>query len=80
MKDDIEVVKEKEENLGVDYFPGSSNAQNYHNEGAARPELGSELVVWWDEPEDQDPENPLNWSLTKKWTNILTISVISFLV
>ena len=80
MRDEIEVVKEKEENLGVDSFLGSSNSQNNNNGGTARPELGSELIVSWDEPEDQDPENPLNWSLTKKWTNILTISVISFLV
>ncbi|KAK9442372.1 cycloheximide resistance protein [Metarhizium brunneum] len=38
------------------------------------------LTVWWDEPEDQDAENPINWSATKKWTNILTISATSFLV
>lgn len=41
---------------------------------------GSEFVVWWNEPADQDPENPLNWSSKKKWLNIMTISVISFLV
>lgn len=44
------------------------------------PEPGSEFVVWWNEPADQDPENPLNWSSKKKWLNIMTISVISFLV
>jgi hypothetical protein len=43
-------------------------------------EAGSSLVVGWTEPEDQDPENPRNWSSMKKWVNILTISVISFLV
>ncbi|KAI1848736.1 hypothetical protein JX266_005595 [Neoarthrinium moseri] len=40
----------------------------------------AEFIVWWDEPEDQDPSNPMNWSSTRKWINILTISVISFLV
>lgn len=34
--------------------------------------------VWWDEPEDQDPEKPTNWPPAKKWANIITISVISF--
>jgi hypothetical protein len=43
-------------------------------------EPSSDIVVWWDEPEDQDPENPMNWSSTKKWFNICTISVISFIV
>lgn len=43
-----------------------------------RPEPG--IVVWWDEPEDQDPENPMNWPSKMKWANILTIAVISFLV
>ncbi|KAK3308171.1 major facilitator superfamily domain-containing protein [Chaetomium strumarium] len=38
------------------------------------------IAVGWEEPEDQDPENPVNWSSVVKWTNILTISVISFLV
>lgn len=43
-------------------------------------EPGSEFVVWWNEPADQDPENPMNWSSRRKWFNIITISVISFLV
>jgi len=38
------------------------------------------FVVWWSEPEDQDPENPRNWSPFVKWSNILTIATISFLV
>ena len=46
----------------------------------AQREPGAEFIVWWDEPIDQDPENPMNWSLSKKWVNILTISTISFLV
>ena len=40
----------------------------------------SQLTVWWEEPEGQDPENPMNWSPWVKWTNIITISVISFVV
>ncbi|KAL7952707.1 cycloheximide resistance protein [Trichoderma compactum] len=45
-----------------------------------RIESCTSLSVWWDEPEEQDPENPMNWPATKKWANILTISVMSFLV
>lgn len=49
---------------------------------SAEPDGGANamLDVWWAEPEDADPSNPMNWSSRKKWTNILTISVISFLV
>lgn len=48
--------------------------------GTADSAPGSEFVVWWNEPADRDPENPMNWSSRKKWFNIITISVISFLV
>ncbi|KAH7390191.1 major facilitator superfamily domain-containing protein [Cadophora sp. MPI-SDFR-AT-0126] len=41
---------------------------------------GAEFIVWWDEPEEQDTANPMNWSATKKWGNICTISIISFIV
>jgi hypothetical protein len=34
-------------------------------------------VVDWDGPDD--PENPLNWSQAKKWTNIATISSITLI-
>jgi hypothetical protein len=53
---------------------GEATSENAHREP------GSEFVVWWEEPANQDPENPLNWSSRKKWLNIMTISVISFLV
>lgn len=59
------LLRPKDENItGENVHPGPS----------------SEFVVWWNEPADQDPENPLNWSSRKKWLNILTIAVISFLV
>jgi hypothetical protein len=50
------------------------------NGGVTEPGQNAEFIVWWDEPEDQDPENPMNWSSKTKWMNILIISVISFLV
>jgi hypothetical protein len=31
-------------------------------------------TVWWDEPEDQDPANPMNWSETAKWGNVAILS------
>ena len=34
-------------------------------------------VVNWDGP--NDPENPLNWPASKKWTNIAFLSAITFL-
>jgi hypothetical protein len=49
-------------------------------DGVAYSELDSQFTVWWEEPEDQDRENPRNWSPWRKWTNIITISVISFVV
>ncbi|KAH8595870.1 major facilitator superfamily domain-containing protein [Bisporella sp. PMI_857] len=63
-----EEIKLEEQNVSVIQRSKSSTAK-YETDG-----------VWWDEPEDQDPANPMNWTSTKKWTNISVISVISFLV
>ena len=75
-----EADKEKEEKVSAQ--PPSAFLKSKHktNGGTTPAEPGSELIVWWDEPENQNPENPMNWSSAKKWVNILVISVISFLV
>ncbi|KAL2208267.1 MFS general substrate transporter [Sarocladium strictum] len=35
--------------------------------------------VWWTEPEDKDPENPMNWSNGRKWGIISILSILTFL-
>lgn len=75
-----EVAKEKEEKINANPPSASLNSKRETDGGAAPAEPGSDLIVWWDEPEDQDPENPMNWSSTRKWVNICVISIISFLV
>jgi hypothetical protein len=37
------------------------------------------FLVYWSEPEDQDPENPMYWSPTHKWIIIGTLSFLTFL-
>ncbi|KAJ5960899.1 uncharacterized protein N7479_008049 [Penicillium vulpinum] len=39
----------------------------------------SEYDVFWAEPENEDPEKPMNWSSTRKWTIIGMVSFITFL-
>lgn len=51
---------------------------NTGGEKEARLET-SEFEVWWNEPADQDPENPMNWTNKKKWSNIAVMSAITFL-
>lgn len=78
--------KKEEEKINLERLSASSSPHPRHeinDDPAAPAEPASELliIVWWDEPEDSNPvENPMNWSSTKKWANILLISVISFLV
>jgi hypothetical protein len=38
-----------------------------------------EFLVGWEEPEDKDPANPLNWSQGRKWGIIAVLSSITFL-
>ncbi|KAI1147590.1 MFS general substrate transporter [Nemania diffusa] len=37
------------------------------------------ILVGWEEPEDQDPANPMNWSAAWKWGNIAQLSALTFL-
>lgn len=70
----------KEEKIDTNASSITPKSKHEPNSGAIEPEPGSQFIVWWDEPADQDPENPMNWSSKRKWSNILSISVISFLV
>lgn len=36
-------------------------------------------VVWWDEPANQDPENPMNWTEKKKWINIALLAMCTLI-
>jgi hypothetical protein len=36
-------------------------------------------LVWWDEPAEQDPANPMNWATRRRWTIIAILSFITFL-
>jgi hypothetical protein len=38
-----------------------------------------EFDVWWSVPEDEDPDNPRNWSNSQKWTIIASLSLVTFL-
>jgi hypothetical protein len=35
--------------------------------------------VWWSVPEDEDTDNPRNWSNSQKWTIIASLSLVTFL-
>lgn len=75
-----DIGRVEREELGANPSTSSSNSKHETNRSAVEREPRSDLIVWWDEPEDRDPENPMNWSSTRKWVNILTISTIGFLV
>ncbi|KAJ8125894.1 hypothetical protein O1611_g7743 [Lasiodiplodia mahajangana] len=54
--------------------PSSTEENTHEPNGVAIP-----ILVGWEEPEDQDPENPLNWPARRKWGNIAQLSAITFL-
>jgi hypothetical protein len=39
----------------------------------------SEYDVFWEEPDSEDPANPMNWSSARKWSIIGMVSFITFL-
>jgi hypothetical protein len=53
--------------------------ENGDRKDGASSGSSNELIVWWEEPEDQDPSNPMNWPDSKKWSIIGTLSLMTFL-
>lgn len=61
----------------------TKDTASYDPEKAAIDEVSvtrdQEFEVYWEEPADQDPENPMNWSFARKTTIIALVSFVSFL-
>jgi multidrug resistance protein len=84
---DIENDIEKEKGIAISSSTSiSSQTQTPADEEAALPqkELSDEAneeadpnIVFWDGPDD--PQNPMNWSTTRKWLSIGLVSMITFL-
>jgi hypothetical protein len=72
--------KDDEEKAGFDISSETLVPSNESGNGVEDIKPEDQFMVWWDEPAEQDATNPMNWPSAKKWTNILTISAISFLV
>lgn len=90
---DVYLPSESEEKkpgdaIYVNTTPSTSSLKFESPNASARPDHEVALVTnsktilvgWDDTPDQPDPENPLNWKPLIKWSNILIISVISFLV
>lgn len=67
---DIEAGVEKTRNTMASREPV------FDHDKITSPELN---MVWWDEPADQDPANPMNWTTWQKWIIISILSFITFL-
>ena len=46
---------------------------------AGKEVVNRENIVWWEEPADQDPSNPMAWPQRRKWGIIATMSFMTFL-
>ncbi|KAM0719288.1 hypothetical protein Q7P37_005193 [Cladosporium fusiforme] len=69
---DSESFDEKDEE--ADESAGAENA----TAPALQPETEESNIVGWDGP--QDPENPQNWSSKYKWTALMTLACMTFVV
>lgn len=57
-------------NIGVYETP----SEKEESAEAVEVEPADQNIVWWEEPEDQDPANPTNWSEMVKWGNVAILS------
>ncbi|KAF1982316.1 membrane transporter [Aulographum hederae CBS 113979] len=63
-----------------DLEKGTESATTAPIEGClSAPEPADPNIVFWDEPADQDPQNPMNWSAKMKWGNIALLSTLSLI-
>lgn len=65
------VSEQQQPPFGHDIERGQEEATNDKSEDS------DPNIVDWDGPDD--PENPMNWSLSKKNINVLLVSVFTFL-
>ncbi|KAF2212828.1 hypothetical protein CERZMDRAFT_121117 [Cercospora zeae-maydis SCOH1-5] len=70
-RSDPQLVGSTDKDLEIQ-LPSNGEAEEEEEEGEEDPNL-----VFWDGP--NDPANPQNWSVAKKWSQIALISVLSFL-
>ncbi|KAB2570312.1 Efflux pump rdc3 [Lasiodiplodia theobromae] len=67
---------------GISRAPSTSASETVNGEQQNRQEQGQSQdedanLVWWDG--DDDPENPMNWSTKKKWSNLGLMSCVTFI-
>jgi hypothetical protein len=76
---DVEMVGSDAATCGInEAIKGTSPPNTSKEEENATPPTDP-FDVWWDEPANQDPENPMNWSMSRKWVSIAVLSAITFL-
>lgn len=51
--------------------------QQQEEEEQGKPQEDDRNLVGWDG--DDDPENPLNWTSKKKWTNLALLSLVTLI-
>ncbi|KAF2456728.1 membrane transporter [Lineolata rhizophorae] len=74
---DLGPEKDVRPDTPVDLETGVSQRQDAAVDGVD-DEPADPNVVWWDEPADRDPHNPMNWSARRKWGTIAILSMLTF--
>lgn len=76
---DLEIGRPGSTNDQINDTAGISPPNNAEDKKTAASPAEQNLEVWWDEPVDQDPLNPMNWPASQKWRMIAVLSSITFL-
>jgi hypothetical protein len=80
-------AKERELGHSIGDAESTRSAEKGAQIGDEEAQLGSEPSkseetdpneVWWDD-EATDPQNPLNWKTSRKWSNLSILSFITFI-
>ena len=76
---DLEIGHVESTNSEINDATGNSPPNAAEEKHTAASPIEQNLDVWWDEPVDQDPLNPMNLPDSQKWGTIAVLSSTTFL-
>lgn len=75
MSVDTDLQNSQSRDHGHDPEMATNTVQNGEESKATE----ANMEVFWEEPANQDPANPMNWGATRRWVIIAMVSFITFL-
>ena len=78
-KKDIEARATERQDAEDDAIKYAADKVEEGGDAGAANSKEENFLVWWEEPAEQDSENPMNWTNARKWGIVANLSFLTFL-